>query len=124
MRGKLRALIFILNPKIEIIQAVMVVPILAPITTPIDSRRESNPALTKLTTITVVAEEDCMIAVISRPVKTPFILEEVMAAKIFLSFEPATFCNDSLIIFIPNKNIPRDPMSSRKSTGVNFIKPG
>jgi len=58
IRGRLRALILILNPKIDIIQAVTVVPILAPIITPIDSNNESSPALTKLTTITVVAEED------------------------------------------------------------------
>ena len=124
IRGKLRALILTLNPKSDIIQAVMVVPILAPITTPIDSRRESKPALTKLTIITVVAEDDWIIAVIKIPVKTPFILEEVIAAKIFRSFEPATFCKDSLIIFIPNKNIPKEPISSRKSIILNSIDSG
>ncbi len=39
-------------------QAVMVVPMLAPMMTPMDSTRVSRPALTKLTTRTVVAEED------------------------------------------------------------------
>ena len=40
------------------IHAVTVVPILAPIITPIDWESVRSPAFTKLTTITVVAEED------------------------------------------------------------------
>ena len=47
-----------LKPRAEIIHAVTVVPILAPMITPIDWDKVSKPALTKLTTITVVAEED------------------------------------------------------------------
>ena len=47
-----------LKPRAEIIQAVTVVPILAPIITPIDCAKSNNPAFTKLTTMTVVAEED------------------------------------------------------------------
>ena len=57
-RGRAKADISTLNPNIEIIHAVTVVPILAPMITLIDSASVSNPALTKLTTITVVAEED------------------------------------------------------------------
>ena len=56
-RGRANAAISTLNPKIEIIQAVTVVPILAPMMTLIDSARVSNPAFTKLTTITVVVED-------------------------------------------------------------------
>ena len=57
-RGKAKADISTLNPRAEIIQAVTVVPMLAPIMTPIDCVRVRSPALTKLTTITVVADED------------------------------------------------------------------
>ena len=46
------------KPNKDIIHAVTVVPILAPIITPIDWAKVSKPAFTKLTTITVVADED------------------------------------------------------------------
>ena len=49
----------------------MVVPMFAPIITPADSINVINPALTKLTVITVVAEEDWMAAVVRKPVKSP-----------------------------------------------------
>ena len=39
-----------------------------------DCESVNNPALTKLTTITVVEEEDCTSAVISTPVNTPVTL--------------------------------------------------
>ena len=58
IRGMENAAILTLNPKREMIQAVTVVPILAPIITVIDCSKVSNPAFTKLTTITVVADED------------------------------------------------------------------
>ena len=69
--GKANVEILILNPKNAISQAVMVVPMLAPIITPMDSTRLSKPAFAKLTTITVVAEDDCTRHVIKKPVKTP-----------------------------------------------------
>ena len=46
------------KPNKVIIQAVTVVPILAPIITPMDCDKVSNPAFTKLTTITLAADED------------------------------------------------------------------
>ncbi len=58
IRGMASRDISILNPSREIIQAVTVVPILAPIITPIACASESSPAFTKLTTMTVVALED------------------------------------------------------------------
>ncbi len=57
-RGMERAAISNLNPNNDIIQAVMVVPMLAPIMTPMAWLRVSSPALTKLTTNTVVALDD------------------------------------------------------------------
>ena len=71
IRGTASAEISALNPKMEIIQAVMVVPMLAPIITPIACDKVNNPALTKPTTITVVALDDWMTAVTPRPVRTP-----------------------------------------------------
>ena len=52
---------------------------------------ESSPAFTKLTTITVVALEDCMTAVIPSPVSTCFSGVDVMEARNDLSLSPAAF---------------------------------
>ena len=57
MSGTARALMLTLTPKIAIIHAVNVVPTFAPIITAIDCSSDIKPALTKLTTITVEAEE-------------------------------------------------------------------
>ena len=53
------------------IQAVTVVPMLAPMMTLTACRRVMSPELTKPTTMTVVAEELCMIAVTPMPVRRP-----------------------------------------------------
>ena len=47
-----------LNPSHETSQAVTVVPMFAPIMTPIAWANVKRPAFTKLTTITVVADDD------------------------------------------------------------------
>ena len=47
-----------LSPNNEITHAVIVVPILAPIITATAPANDSKPALTKLTTITIVALDD------------------------------------------------------------------
>lgn len=60
-----------LNPRAAIIHAVVVVPRFAPIMTPMLSRRVRSPAFTKLTTITVVADDDCITAVTRVPENTP-----------------------------------------------------
>ena len=79
------------KPSREMIQAVTVVPIFAPIITPTACVRVSSPAFTKLTTITVVALEDWMIAVMLRPVSTLLKGFDVMAARKDLSLSPAAF---------------------------------
>lgn len=89
--GRAKAAMSTLNPKIEIIHAVTVVPILAPMMTLMDSASVSKPALTKLTTITVVAEEDWIRAVINTPVNTPVTRLVVIAVRILRSLSPATF---------------------------------
>src|SRR6056297_2559731 len=115
INGREITLISTLKPNSDISQAVTVVPILAPIITPIDSDKANNPALTKLTTITVVAEDDWIRVVIKKPVKTPFTGFEVILAKILRILSPATFCSASLISFIPYKKKPKEPMSVKKS---------
>ena len=99
--GMAKAAISTLKPIAEIIHAVTVVPILAPIMTPMDCAKVIRPALTKLTTITVVADEDCMMAVMRIPVSTPMTRLPVIAARIARSLLPANFSKPSLIIFIP-----------------------
>ena len=53
-KGMANAEILTLNPTAEIIQAVTVVPMM----TPMDCPRVIRPAFTKLTTMTVVADDD------------------------------------------------------------------
>ena len=101
IRGSMNADIFTLNPKSAIIQAVNVVPTFAPIITAIDWPRLIRPALTKLTTITVDADELCISAVIIMPVKSPAKRLRVMADKMLRRRSPAAFCNPSLITFMP-----------------------
>lgn len=104
-----------LKPNNEIIHAVTVVPMFAPIITLMDCVSVSKPAFTKLTTMTVVAEDDCISAVIIYPVSTPVTRFVVIAVNILRNLSPATFCNPSLIIFIPYRNRPKEPMSIKKS---------
>lgn len=56
--GMANAAMFTLKPMAEMIHAVTVVPMFAPMITPMDCARVMSPALTKETTMTVVAEED------------------------------------------------------------------
>jgi len=89
------------KPKSAIIQAVNVVPMLAPIITPMAWVRVRIPAFTKLTTITVVALDDWITAVTPSPVTTPLKGLEVMDATNFLRPSPAVFWSPELIMFIP-----------------------
>ena len=57
IRGNTKAEIFTLKPNSAIIHAVNVVPTFAPIITAIDWPRLISPAFTKLTTMTVEADE-------------------------------------------------------------------
>lgn len=107
--GKLNTFALSPNPKRVIIHAVMVVPMFAPIITDIAPVRDSNPALTKLTTITVVAEEDCMAVVTIAPVSMPLHLLSVTLPRVERILFPATFCKPSLISFIPKRNIASAP---------------
>ena len=101
IKGIARIEMSALKPSHATIQAVTVVPILAPIMTPIACVSVRSPALTKLTTITVVADDDCMIEVIPTPVMTPLNGFDVMAVRKPLNFSPAAFCKPELIMFMP-----------------------
>ena len=70
------------NPRTATSQLVTVVPTFAPRMTPMEPTKSNKPALTKLTTITVVAEELWMRAVIKIPVRTPVTRLEVIAVNI------------------------------------------
>ena len=100
-----------LKPKIETIQAVIVVPMLAPKITPIDCCKVKRPALTKVTTITVVAPDDWITIVIKRPVKRPLKRFPVITDRARCKRSPALFCTPSLINFIPYKRKAREPIN-------------
>ena len=99
--GTAMALTSALKPKMEMIQAVIVVPMFAPIITPMAWARVSSPALTKPTTITVVALEDWTSAVTPSPESIPLNGLEVIVPRSFLILPPAAFCMPELIMFIP-----------------------
>ncbi len=71
------------------IKAVAVVPILAPIIRPTELCRDIIPEFTKPSTITEVAAEDCIIAVIPVPRRTPFIGFAVRFSRTDLNLPPA-----------------------------------
>ena len=92
---------------------VTVVPMLAPIITPTACVSDIMPALTKPTTITVVADDDWMTAVTRNPTNTARNLLLVMTSSRRLSFEPAAFSSPSPIVRMPNRNSPIPPASDR-----------
>ena len=75
----------------DMIHAVSVVPMLAPIMTEMACASVSRPALTNETVITVVAVEDCTEAVTSVPVSIPVKRLVVIAPKTCRNCGPAIF---------------------------------
>ena len=94
------------------IHAVTVVPILAPMITPMDCRRVMTLELTKPTTMTVVAEELWMTAVTPIPVRKPLILLLVSLPRSDFSPLPAYRSRPSPITFIPNRNRHNPPIKA------------
>ena len=92
------------------IQAVTVVPMLAPMITLMAWVSVISPELTKPTTMTVVAEDDWMMAVTPRPVSRPTHLPVVSLPSSALRLPPARFSNASPIRFMPNRNRDRPPI--------------
>ena len=95
----------------DMIHAVSVVPMLAPMMTDMACAKVSKPALTNETVITVVAVDDCTEAVTSIPVSMPVKRLVVIAPRTCRNCGPAIFCSASLIDFIPNINRASDPRS-------------
>ena len=98
------------KPKKDTIHAVTVVPMLAPIMTPMAWTRVSSPALTRLTVITVVALDDCIIPVNTAPVSIRRNGLEVIGIRNERSLYPASFCKAELIRVIPNRKSPNEPI--------------
>ncbi len=97
------------------IQAVTVVPTLAPMITWIACPSVISPEFTKPTTITVVAEELWMIEVTPRPVRKPAALFCVSLPRSVFRLFPALLSRESPITFIPKRNRHKPPISVRKS---------
>ena len=119
-RGMAKAAMLTLKPTAEIIQAVTVVPMFAPMMTPMDWPSVISPAFTKLTTITVVALDDWMSAVMRMPVSTPITRFLVIAAKMLRRRSPATFSRPSDIVFMPYRNRAREPTSENMFSIVSI----
>ena len=98
--GTAKSAMFTEKPR-EVIHAVRVVPMFAPMMTPIAFPKVSNPAFTKLTTMIVVADEDCTSAVTTVPVSTLLKELEVIFAMKDLRRSPADFWRPSLMSAIP-----------------------
>ena len=91
------------------IQLVMVVPMLAPMIMPIAWDNFIIPELTNPTTMTVVAEEDCITAVTPAPRSTALKRLEVRLSSICSSRPPDSLERPSPSTCIPYKNRARPP---------------
>ena len=98
--GTAKRAMFTENPS-DVIHAVRVVPMFAPMITPMALPRVRSPAFTKLTTMIVVAEDDCTRAVTAVPVSTRLNALDVIFAMKALRRSPADFWRPSLMSAIP-----------------------
>jgi len=99
------------NPSSETIQPVVVVPTLLPMMTPMDCEKVISPALTKPMVASVVALEDCTIAVMVSPERKAEDLRSVNCERIRLSVCPAAVRNPSVSNKMPSRNKPIPPRS-------------
>ena len=88
---------------------VIVVPILAPIITPIACDSRIIPEFTKPTTITVVADDDWITAVTKAPSMMALKGLEVIFSRIRSRRLPDSFSRPCPIAFIPNRNSASPP---------------
>ena len=99
-----------------VICAVIVVPILAPMITPIAWVSFIRPELTKPITMTSVADELCTSIVMPRPTRTATILFFVACSKITWRLSPQAFLSPEDIIVIPKRKRPTPPSNEKTST--------
>ncbi len=95
-------------------QEVMVVPILAPMMMPTACSSRISPELTKPTTMTVVAEEDCMRAVVPAPSSTPFMGLSVILVRMASILPPEVFARPSPRRYMPYRKRARPPVMVNK----------
>ena len=82
----------------------------APKITPVACIRSSKPAFTKPTTITVVADDDCITIVKTTPTISPITGLRVSDSSSLRNLSPAAFSRPSPIIFMPYRNSARPPI--------------
>ena len=109
-----------LKPRIEMIQPVLVVPRLAPISTPTDCAKGRTPALTKPIVISVVALEDWIIAVTTMPEKNAMIGRRVSESSPLRRESPASDLRPSVISVMPSRNSPIPPRTLERM--VNMVR--
>ena len=109
------------RPVSESSQEVTVVPMLAPMMTPIAWCSCIRPELTKPTAMTVVALEDWMTAVTTRPSRRPRTGDAVILLRMPCSLPPAICSRDLPMTSMPYKNKARPPSSVKT---LNTLIPG
>lgn len=90
---------------------VAVVPIFAPSISPAAAARLSTPLSTKLTAITLTAEEDCKKAVVTEPKRTERLVVEQQAESMWEIFDLDKLSMFLVINFMPKKKNPIPPSS-------------
>ncbi|OPZ98384.1 MAG: hypothetical protein BWY71_01281 [Planctomycetes bacterium ADurb.Bin412] len=98
----------------------MVVPMLAPKITPMACANVISSALTIPTTMTVVTELDWMILVMRAPTPQATKRFPVMALISFRIRLPATACIPSDMFFIPSRNMPNPPSTSKAILAIRW----
>ena len=91
------------------IHPVAVVPMFAPIIMPMALASFMIPEFTKPTTMTVVAEEDCMTAVTREPSRMPLNVVDVSLPRMVSNLLPATRLRPSPRSDMPKRKKPRPP---------------
>ena len=101
--------LLLMPPRLRI-HAVTVVPTFAPIITLMACFSVIRPELTKPTTMTVVADELWITAVMPSPVRKPAIFRPVILPSRVRSLLPARFSSACPMMFMPNRNRQSPPI--------------
>ena len=83
------------------------------------------PEFTKPTTITVVADEDCITAVTPAPSRSPLTVVFDIFSRVFSRRPSDVFSSPSPITFIPYKNNARPPIKVRiENKSIDIVLSG